>query len=173
MPIKTGNQALAADIKDLCYLIRKTADETVNNSTALQDDDDFILPLAANEVWLVELFLLQQSPSNASDFKMGWTYPVGCTISWGSPNEVGSNTSQWEIASVGAVATVVKIQTDTLGAGTGNFTQAIHITAIVVNGANAGNLVFQWAQNTATVEDTKVLENSILKAHRLSPDLFA
>ena len=96
--------------------VRKTADETVNNSTTLQNDDHLQLALAANDIYLVELFLLQQSPSLNSDFKCGWSYPAACTI----------------------------------------------------NGANAGTLIFQWAQNTATVEDTKVLTNSYLIACKLN-----
>ena len=52
-------------------VVRKTADETVNNSNALQNDNHLLLALAANEVWQVELTLLLLSTSTTPDFLFG------------------------------------------------------------------------------------------------------
>jgi hypothetical protein len=151
-------------------IVRKTADETVNNSATLQNDDDLLLAIAANEVWLVELYLLQKSPSTTADFKMGWAYPAGCSIYWGVPNlntTYGTGGQYWlTVVAAGTIGAILT-EASTLAAASLNGTQGIHITAIVINGATAGTLNFQWAQNTATAEDTKVLANSCLIAHKL------
>lgn len=42
-------------------IARKTADEVVNNSATLQNDDHLLLALAANEVWEVEINLWYDS----------------------------------------------------------------------------------------------------------------
>ena len=173
MPIATGEQALASDINaefDKRKIVRKTADETVNNSNTLQNDDHLLIAIGANEVWLVELFLLQQSVSVNSDFKMGWSYPTGCSIKWGSDqvNIGGARVHPWLSVESSNIPEAIKIETDSLSVGTSNLIQGIRVTAIVINGATAGNLNLQWAQNTATAEDTKVLTNSCLIAFKLA-----
>jgi hypothetical protein len=143
-------------------IVRKTADEAVNNSTVLQDDNHLLLAVGANEVWLFEFYLLQQSVSTTADIKFGFSYPAGCTIYWGIPSE------NWVGVATANDPTSVTIETGTRSKGTGNRTQAIWMSAIVVNGANAGTVNLQWAQATATVEDTKMLTNSVLLAHKVA-----
>ena len=41
-----------------------------------------------------------------------------------------------------------------------------YLSGIVINGGTAGNLQLQWAQQTATAVNTKVLTNSYLTAWR-------
>ena len=60
-----------ADLLDT-KVIRKSADETVNNSTTLQDDDELLFPIAANEVWYFEFFLLIQSSADMEVADWKW-----------------------------------------------------------------------------------------------------
>jgi hypothetical protein len=154
-------------------IVRKTADETVNNSKVLQNDDHLLLAIAANEVWLVELVLLIQSVSAGSDFKCGWAYPAGCSIYWGAvaAHKDATEVSDWTTAqdtyvSYAANALLTAASTRSSPGMAGIY--GIILKAIVINGATAGNLNFQWAQVTATAEDTKVLANSCLIAHKLA-----
>ena len=152
-------------------IVRKTADEAVNNSNVLQNDDHLLLAIAANEVWLVELTLLLQGVSPNADFKCGWAYPVGCTIKWGylARDSTTSEGSGWMPSGLYSVTPIaISIETDVLNTGLLNGISGAVYRAIVINGANAGTLNFQWAQNTATAENTKVLANSCLIAHELS-----
>jgi len=147
-------------------VIWKAATETVNNSAVLQNDDDLLLTMAANEVWLVELMLLLESASATPDFKFGWTYPVACTMYWGySGGEPAGARPTW--SGIGAVL-VLRIQTDEMIALAVAGVIGLRITAIVTNGANAGTLQLQWAQNGATAENSSILINSCLIAHLLS-----
>jgi len=151
-------------------IVRKTGDETVNNSNTLQNDDELILALAANEVWEVDIVLLVQSVGAVSDFKAGFAYPAGCTIKWGPAAYNTSNNTGFGWASSGGTAAIQDLSTEAESYlfGSVNGVYGILLKLLVVNGATPGNLNLQWAQNTATVEDTKVLTNSFIKANKLS-----
>jgi len=147
-------------------IVRKTADETVNNSNVLQNDDHLLFAIEANEVWLVEVYLLQLSVSVDSDIKLGWAYPANCSIKWGSPEL--TTASYWHGVQSGVTPNVIYNEIAWQPLGCGNLTQAFRIIALVINGANAGNINLQWAQYGAIAEDTKVLANSCLIAHKLA-----
>jgi len=152
-------------------IVRKTADEIVNNSTTLQNDDHLLLAIAANEVWLINLFLLWTSPTTGHYLKTGWSYPTDCSIKWGPEMKVSSsNVSYWSHAASNTYKLALLTETSTLldSLSANAAICGLRLTAIVINGANAGTLNFQWAQGYATAEDTKVLTNSCLIAHKLS-----
>lgn len=133
-------------------LVRKTADETVNNSTVLQNDDELLMPMAANEKWLISLYIIMSGHA-ASDFKVTFTTPVAATGYYCMAGQ-GHN-----IYAFAAPRTVNLAGTNTY---------YFDFTAVVINGVNAGNLQFQWCQNTAVAEDTKVLLNSVLLGHEIT-----
>jgi hypothetical protein len=139
-------------------IVRKTADETVNNSTTLQNDDHLLLAIAANEVWLVEAILYYISAGATPDLKVAWALPTGATgfyLGWG----LGYND---------AVYIVSQSSTYSLIFGTEWTARIAIVKLLVINGATAGNIQLQWAQNTATAENTKMLTNSCLIAHKLA-----
>ena len=129
----------------------KSADETVNNSTAMQDDDDLNFTVGANEIWAVKMHLRINSAA-AADLKLLFTLPTDGAIT-------GTKHSMAEVTEIDFSAAHV-IGTD----GT-NIGVIFHL--IFRNGANAGTVQLQWAQNTADVSDTTVLTGSYLIAHRL------
>lgn len=137
----------------------KTSDETVNNSTTLQDDNDLVVAILANETWVVEMTLLVTTDAGA-DFKLQVNGPSGAS------GYVTAITPRYE---AGAPANLVSG-----GAALGSpisiastaTSYTIKVTAVVRNGANAGNITLQWAQDTAVVADTKVLTDSYLVAMR-------
>lgn len=130
-------------------IIRKTADQIVSNSEALQNDDHLLLAMAANEVWEFLVYLLASSPTGDPDINTNFSVPGGASYYFKS------------------TATTVIV-----GANDENFaliaeTRIGVLHGIVINGATPGSLQFQWAQLTATVEDTKLLTNSYLMAQRV------
>src|SRR4030042_1672706 len=87
--IVLASSAFSAHIVDFTLhekIVRKTADETVNNSIALQNDDHLLFAIGANEVWDVTLMLLVTTPSVTPFFKIGWSYPASCLMFWGLPS---------------------------------------------------------------------------------------
>ena len=130
----------------------KTADETVNNSTTLQDDDHLLFAMAANTTYLVDVNLLLSAANATPDFKFKWTFPTSCTIFWET-----SGGNSWD-----TVGVVLKDQTDEILKNAAIGTNGVLFRAFVRNSSNAGNLQLQWAQNSAHVSDCKVLKHSHL-----------
>uniref|UniRef100_A0A6M3IYH6 Uncharacterized protein n=1 Tax=viral metagenome TaxID=1070528 RepID=A0A6M3IYH6_9ZZZZ len=135
--------------------VRKTADETVNNSDVLQNDNHLLFAVAANEVWELTINILALSATATPDLKANITVPAGAT---GALQWIGS-TNYTETYAIGGLNPVFPLVA-TLG--------LFQLKAIVVNGANAGNVQFQWAQQTATVQNTTVKANSCIIAHKLA-----
>jgi hypothetical protein len=156
MPIATGNQILAADILVRPLLVRKTADETVNNSNVLQNDDELLFAVAANEIWEFTIYVIYDSGATP-DFKHNLTGPVASAI---YEHDTGLTVAAAAAITVGAAAWI--------GYGAGSPALGLIIRGIIVNGANAGNLQLQWAQNTADASDTKVKANSCIIAFKLA-----
>ena len=134
--------------------IRKTADETVNNSTTVQNDNDLKITVAASEIWAIYLFILHNS-SAVADFKIGFSDPGGgATLRWAA---VSGSTP----VALNAIASTENIA----GAGAD---RKVDYAGVYVGGTAAGTLNFQWAQQTAEVSDTKVLANSYILAFKLA-----
>jgi len=138
-------------------VVRKTADEIVNNSAALQDDDDLLFPMAINEVYEFTAILL--CLSNAiPDIKFAFTMPAGGDV-------------DWVFTGVDAVGAMVSVSVN--GSGVSTHMTAIAAPQVIVlhgiarNAGAAGNCQLQWAQNVANASDTIVYTNSNLIAHRL------
>ena len=166
-----GADPAYAAVAGLPTIVRKTADEIVNNSDTLQNDDHLLLAIGANEVWLVELSLLLNAISTTPGWKFGWAYPTNCLIYWSpvSWQRVSYGVGGWGVADNALAAEVIlRIQTGTVSIKSLAGTRGAVLRALVINGATAGNLVFQWAQITATAEDHTALTNSCLIAHKIA-----
>ena len=141
--------------------IRKTAAETVNNSTTLQNDDTLLAALVASEVVAFEC-ALRYNASAAADIQFAFTVPAGATINWGTAgaheDTAGNNVNE------GVTASGTALDIATAGAGSEEF---LLLVGTVVNSTTAGNLQLQWAQNTSNVSDATVAVGSWLKVWRV------
>lgn len=128
--------------------IVKGADETVNNSSTLQDDDELTTSLNANKEYgfLVTIWTVSNT---TADFK--YAFPLNGNT--GVKILGGFNSSP-------AIGTDSMDTSTTIGTSTAELSLGIigHITT----GGSAGAFTLQWAQNTATVVDTKVLKGSTM-----------
>lgn len=138
--------------------VRKTGDETVNGSDVLQNDDALLFAIGANEVWEFE-FVLQTDSGTTPDFKHGISLPAGATL-------LGV-ASLFSTALAHTISTITGAAVSSGGAGAGTNLPLV-LKGVVVNGANAGTVQLQWAQNTANASDTKVKANSYVFARRLA-----
>ncbi len=129
----------------------KTADETVNNSNTLQDDDHLSFSVVANERLLIECHFDYES-GTTPDIKWGITLPSGATAQWND--------------SVGLQ--VPKSESGTFAPNNTSPTTRLvaHLTFFVKIGANAGTFQIQWAQNTADVSNTVMKAGSYMVVHR-------
>lgn len=135
--------------------VLKSADETVNNSTTVQDDDDFSFSVAASSTYVVEMGLRINS-GTTPDFEFLFTAPTGAS---------------WQGLTLGSTTTAVNQFTDATGetAIDGQGADRLHIIyAVFTIGVTAGTVQFQWAQGTGDMSDTKVLENSWMKYRKVA-----
>lgn len=135
-------------------VLRKAANQIVNNSDALENDDDFSFAVAANEVWIVEIHAYVTIFAT-SDFKCTFTLPAGA--------------SMLLMGQVSGSAAVVDAKQGTTPGTAVAFlvaanAQQLHIWAALVMAGTAGTAQFQWAQNEAIAENTLLFENSMLLA---------
>lgn len=140
----------------------KAADELVNNSITLQNDDDLLFSMVTNSKYLVLLglyVLMGNGGGGDSNLKVSFTGPAGATFQ-GSLHVVRNDNSEQTFYFTDASATSIVLMPQTTA---GIFTVAINVQ----NGATAGNFQLQWAQNTARVQDDKVKAGSNLVAFKV------
>jgi hypothetical protein len=150
--------------------VAKTADETVNSSTTLQNDDHLVLSVVANAVYTFEVDLYMiESTDFVGDFKMSFTCPTGATFDMHGAgahiNDLSSGTSsngEW----------IGKLATSSAGAnlsfGVGTSLTGVRVFGRLVMGANAGNFQMQWAQNTSDSSGTTLKAGSYMMMTRVA-----
>lgn len=141
--------------------VRKTADESVTSSTALQDDDALLFAVGANEIWEFR-FVLGVVGAGGEDFKAAIAGPAGSTITWSFGGEMFFNTA--------AAPGVTRVLAGGAPAShyTDNLETRVEIVGIIVNGATSGNCKLQWAQDTSGGTAVTVKANSFLRAHKIA-----
>mgnify|MGYP001596422339 FL=1 len=117
----------------------KTTDESVLNSTTLQNDDALLVAVAANTRYWFQVWLVYNGGSDIPDLKVTMVGPAGATLLW---EHVGGIT-QGGTLSIAPVAGGVDIA---IAADTSTRMQML-VGYISVAGT-AGNLQFQFAQQT-------------------------
>lgn len=138
--------------------VLKGADETVNSSTTLQDDDDLVLALSASQTYAFEAFIVYNAAA-APDYKCAFTVPSGATL-------------YWEVVALNSSAVLTKFTTTSSGGavslvGTGADI-ALTIHGVVIVSTTAGNLQYQFAQNTSDGGNTTTKAGSWLRSQQVS-----
>ena len=155
----SGNWRQVSQNRRWRYL-RKSSDETVNNSSTLQDDDTFVIPVLANREYEVE-GLFRYSSGATPDFKFQFTVPSGATIDGVAEVPDSSATTTGAL-----LAEAIPVTT---AAGLGDAVPcAVWVRFTIIVSSTAGNVTLQWAQNTSNPSDTKVLANSYLRYRGVS-----
>lgn len=136
----------------------KSGDQSVVNSTTLVNDAALVVPVEANAVYKVELFIYYAGDS-AADLKVNFTFPSGATSN--GTRYLGLNTSlaiqYGEVVWGGALA---------FGANGAGTIEVAELAFTLATSATAGNLQLQIAQNTATATAITVKAGSLLTAKR-------
>ena len=141
-------------------VVRKSADETVNNSAVLQNDDHLLFAIAASETW-VGSFVVFHTGDSTADINLAVTVPSGATLlaEMMAAAPTTSAVQTWN----GVTASGASLGTPGLIAATNS--SVIYFS--VGNGATPGNVQLQWAQAVATVANTTVKAGSHLVAERV------
>lgn len=165
----TNKKVTASDLRrvgDLVdwQIVVKGSDETVNNSAALQDDNDLLFPVAANESWVFEFLFFTTAASNTPDLRVALTFPAGATV---LAEVVGPTNGITTVPGELRIFTPITTSgTAVTGIGSISTATPVRIKGVIRNGANAGSVTLQWAQNSADASDTKVKADSTVIARR-------
>lgn len=141
---------------------KKSSDEIVSSSTALQNDDELVEAVEAGATYKVDFFILYEA-GTAADYKWALTFPAGATLSilvhqW-------STALAWAQAMSGSYTSGGAVAAGGNGIGT---VIALSGVGILVVGGTAGNLQYQWAQNSSVAENTATKAGSSLDVTRLA-----
>ena len=140
-------------------LVAKASNETVNNSSGMQNDNELFFSVFPSEKWMVRYVLrVNNSASATPDFQYQFALPASGT--WGATHVAGTGTSLLGIAQSGGTA---------LSVDSGAVTYYIIGEAVITISSTAGTANLQWAQAVATAADTIVTGSdlSYLAAQRL------
>jgi hypothetical protein len=143
------------------HVIIKPSTTARASTTTLANDPDLVLALASSASYAINGVIFYDGPSaGSSDIKWTFTVPSGGSGQYFIPHQnlsgqfTGAFASNW---------------TDTLTANTNGVgsTMTLPVGGIFQTGGSAGNLTFQWAQNTSNGTNTHVQAQSFLVATRI------
>jgi hypothetical protein len=161
LEVAAGEKILADHINRLVPIfVRKTSDETIASNATLQNDDVLLAAVVASAVYEFRLRAVINS-GTTPDFKMGWTFPSGLTMTY----------DLFEGETAGTAANVIQgpyVQTDVPPISTTGNDQPWIAHGLVIVSSTAGTLQWQWAQNTSTASNTIVRAGSYLLLRRLT-----
>lgn len=123
-------------------IVIKTADESVVNSTTLQDDDQLFFSVDANKTYLIELHTIatRSSTSFSGRIIFNFSVPSGCTGSF----YIGTSNASVAFGGSGAG----NIMHDSYS-GYSGATYGLS-TILLVTGANSGTMTLRWANISAS-----------------------
>lgn len=138
----------------------KSANENVTSSTTLQNDDEFSFALEANTKYVIDGGVFATSTASQPDIKIGFTVPSGATMDIGYLAQGGNSRTAELLETSGAASAQIDIAA--------NSNTIIQPFGSVVTGGTAGNLVFQWAQNSSNATATTVKQGSFVTVTKVT-----
>lgn len=143
--------------------IKKASNEIVNNSTTLQNDNDFVVTLDASSVYEIQIVLCLTSNASA-DFKWDWAVTGG--VSQLTKRAILGTGTCTTIADANADFTTVDLNTPSNVQTDGIHEQALY-ERFLVQTSTTGTLQLRWAQNSAHASNTTVTTNSYMIIRKL------
>lgn len=141
--------------------VTQAADQSLTANTTLTNSTDLSIPLAANTTYEFEARIQFNEAGTAAGIKLALSGPAApTTVILNGLCENGTATVTHQ--SVNAITTVLTPGITTTGL------KYATLWGVIVNGANAGNLVFQFAQNTSDANATTLKAGSTLHVRQIS-----
>lgn len=133
--------------------VRKSSDQTVTSSTTLVNDSQLKFAVAANETYIFQAWLYTYAADGTPDIKVTFTGPSGSTVLWSSSQVIFNAAAATTLTSVNTGGTSADLFVDANN-------RAIQLYGTILNGATAGDVQLQWAQNTSSANGTSVKAGS-------------
>lgn len=145
---------------------RKTANQSIANSTAQTDDTHLQFSVVANAVYAVDGLLLYGADPTI-DLKLGFLGPSGATFDWNIAGQDGTQTGTsspviTDAQSIGSFAFI-------LGGVTNNAKKMSgRLSGLLITSSTAGTFKYTWAQQTSSATATIMYANSFMRLHRIA-----
>jgi hypothetical protein len=141
--------------------VRKSSDQTVTSSTTLVNDSQLKFAVAANETYIFEAWLYTYAADGTPDIKVTFTGPSGSTVLWSSSQVIfnAGGATTLTVVSPGGTAADLFVDANL---------RAIQLYGSIANGGTAGDLQFQFAQNTSSANGTSVKAGSYIYGIKVS-----
>jgi hypothetical protein len=133
--------------------VRKSSDQTVTSSTTLVNDSQLKFAVAASETYIFQAWLYTYAADGTPDIKVTFTGPAGSTVLWSSSQVIFNAGGSTTLTVVAPGATTADLFVD-------SNLRAIQLYGTILNSSTAGDLQFQWAQNTSSANGTSVKAGS-------------
>jgi len=133
--------------------VRKSSDQTVTSSTTLVNDSQLKFAVAASETYIFQAWLYTYAADGTPDIKVTFTGPAGSTVLWSSSQVIFNAGGSTTLTVVAPGATTADLFVD-------SNLRAIQLYGTILNSTTAGDLQFQWAQNTSSANGTSVKAGS-------------
>lgn len=145
--------------------VRKTANESVTNSVALQTDDDLFIAVAANTKYMLDSFFIYSGAAPGSGgFKCDWSIPAGATLDWASYGVLGHSSGTVTDYDVPWLSASTTRDHGTNGAGN---EMTLQPKGLLTVAGTAGTIALRWAQATANATSTILHANSYFRLMKL------
>jgi len=139
--------------------VLKSADESVNLSTTLQNDNDLAYTVAATGTYIADLWLYVTSAANAAgDLNVGFSFPTG-TLHYSAVG-LGLGLASGNDGTV-TPPTILSATSGSsvLGLGLSTALLLVRVHAILIATAT-GTLQFMWCQNSSNANNSTVKAGS-------------
>jgi hypothetical protein len=137
--------------------IWKTSDQTINSNNTLQNDSELVIPMDASSVYAWQLIAFLSAPNIGTDWKIAFVWPTSATGYW-NPQGNSTGVPLWGNDGTGLNAPAIRTEasgTVNISGGAGVL-HGLHIIGITVTAGSAGNLQWQWSQNTLDAGNSTV-----------------
>lgn len=145
---------------------RKSANQSITNSTTLQDDTHLQFTVAGSAIYRVEGLLIFNGATSGGGMRIGWSAPPLSSFDWIA---TGQNTGA--TATAGSVITNAQnLSSNNYGLGTigtsTNMTAAVR--GLLQTGTNGGTFKLQWAQALANATAVTMVQNTNITLQRVA-----
>jgi hypothetical protein len=145
--------------EEIGVTLRKSADQTVNNTTTMVNDTHLTWPVDALGRYVFDMELVYTA-ATAADIRIGWGSPTGTAMSW-SATGLDTALAYKNVANL-AAATTSNFGGNGVASG-----RVIHVSGYVDVGATAGSFTLRWAQDTANASDASMRTGSAGTLYRV------
>lgn len=138
----------------------KTGDQAVTSSTALVNDSQLFLSVAANAAYRFECWLAWIATTGA-DIKWTWAVPAGASLLYSALRNEGGTTLYNNSANVYQDSDVL------MANGSSPLVTSVTMKGVLQTSGTSGTVRLKWAQNTTSGSSTHVRAPSYIELQRI------